>query len=622
MTTPETKATSDDGGEKSRFGWIYPLVVGLVAFATFHRSLFNELVNIDDYENLIQNTQFRGLGWEQLRWMFTSFHLGPYQPLSWMTLGADWVVWGGRPVGYHLTNLLLHSAAAVMFYFLSLRLLRLARPETDGVAVRVGAAAAALLFAIHPLRVESVVWATERRDVLSGLFYFATVIAYLRYVEATGSARVRCYALTIGLFAMCLLSKAMGMTLPLALLILDVYPLRRVREAGVSRVLIEKLPMLALAAGVAIAAIIGQRQVGAFQSLERIGFVDRVQIAAYASCFYVVKTLAPFGLAPMYEIPRPLNQLQPYLVASVGVVLVTCLLAVLLRRRWPGFLAAWAFFLITLAPVSGLAHAGRQIAADRYTYLPMAGFAVLAGGGIAFGFSRSGRPRRRLPLGIGVCAAVLGLAFLSVRQSLIWHDSIRLWNRVLEIDPQSGTAHMNIAVQLHMGGANESALPHAMRAAMLRPDSSDCQFVCGRVLRGLGRDDEAFEHFRVAALAENSSPEAQAEYGIALARRGDLDAAAPFLERATTAMPEHAQAQMTLGLIQAGRGNGLAMRKCFEQASIGDGLTVESVRAMMIATTRVLGRPAAAEIVRRALETASKTSDKALETGCRELLAE
>jgi len=597
------------------------MITILVAFGVFLPALSNELVNFDDLENLVQNTQFRGLGWDQLRWMFTTFHLGPYQPLSWITFGLDWVVWGGKPVGYHLTNLLLHGSAALAFYFLSLRLIRRARPLCDEAVLRMGAAAAAMLFAIHPLRVESVAWATERRDVLSGLLYFATLIAYLRYVERWESRapRGRRYALVLVLFAMCLLSKAMGMTMPLALLILDIYPLRRLRGAGWSMLVMEKLPLFALAAGAAIAAIVGQRQAGAFQSFERYGLFDRIGIAAYASCFYLVKSVAPFRLAPMYEIPRPLNPLQPYFLASFGAVLGISALAVVLRRRWPGFLAAWAFFLVTLGPVSGLAHAGRQIAADRYSYLPMAGFAVLAGGGVVWGLSGS---RRRATVAlVAAGGTAMGLSFLSVRQSLIWRDSIRLWNRVLEIDPQSATAHMNLAVQLHSIGQNESALPHAIQAALRRPDDSDCQFVYGRVLRGLGREAEAFDHFRIAALAAKSSPEAQAEYGIALARRGDLQGAAPFLKRSTDEMPALVEAQMTLGLIEAGRGNGTAMRACFERAIAGKGLTADSVRVMAVASERVLGRAAAAEMVRKAQIAAVKAGDRMLEAACGELLA-
>src|SRR2546426_4295088 len=207
--------------------WLAPLLVVLFTLTAFLPTLQNQFVNWDDHENFLDNPHYRGLGWTHLRWMWTT-HLGHYIPLTWMTLGLDYLLWGMNPFGYHLTSLLLHAANAVVFFFVVRRILTLALPSPAerGHALTVSAGFAALVFAIHPLRVESVAWATERRDVLSGLFYLLTILLYLRASERGERGR-GWYWGTVGLFACALLSKAVAVSVPVVLLILDVYPLRR-----------------------------------------------------------------------------------------------------------------------------------------------------------------------------------------------------------------------------------------------------------------------------------------------------------------------------------------------------------------------------------------------------------
>src|SRR6266571_3867196 len=207
--------------------WLLPVLIALVTVVPFLPTLDNQFVNWDDDKNLLKNPHYRGLGWSQLRWMWTAFHLGHYIPLTWMTFGLDYLLWGMNPVGYHLTNLLLHTANAVVFFFVVHRILTRALPSPSerGDALVISAGVAALVFAIHPLRVESVAWATERRDVLSGLFYLVTILMYLRACERGARGRGS-YWLSVAVFVCALLSKSMVVNLPVVLLILDVYPLR------------------------------------------------------------------------------------------------------------------------------------------------------------------------------------------------------------------------------------------------------------------------------------------------------------------------------------------------------------------------------------------------------------
>src|SRR3989442_14442075 len=242
--------------------WLAPLLVALLTLTAFLPTLQNQFVSWDDDKNFLENPHYRGLGWTHLRWMCTT-HLGHYIPLTWMTLGLDYLLWGMNPLGYHLTNLLLHAANAAVFFFILRRILTLALPSPSerGHALAVSAGFAALVFAIHPLRVESVAWATERRDVLSGLLYLLTILIYLRTCERGARGR-GWYWLSVAVFVCALLSKSMVVNLPVVLLILDVYPLRRLGGASggwgepARRVYVEKIPFVLLAAAAAgIAAI-------------------------------------------------------------------------------------------------------------------------------------------------------------------------------------------------------------------------------------------------------------------------------------------------------------------------------------------------------------------------------
>src|SRR5206468_65155 len=265
--------------------WLVPALIAVVTFATFLPALHNQFVNWDDDKNFLENPHYRGLGWTQLSWMWTT-HLGHYIPLTWMTLGLDYLLWGMNPLGYHLTHLLLHAANAVVFFFVVRRILALALPGPSerGHALAVSAGFAALVFAIHPLRVESVAWATERRDVLSGLFYLSAILVYLRACERGERGR-GWYWLSVAVFVCALLCKSMVVNLPVVLLILDVYPLRRLGgsigwwSAPARRVYGEKIPFVLLAAAASAIAVMAQSSVHAAVSLAQLSALDRLAVA-------------------------------------------------------------------------------------------------------------------------------------------------------------------------------------------------------------------------------------------------------------------------------------------------------------------------------------------------------
>ena len=362
------------------------LAIGIAALTVgaFFPSLDGQFLNWDDEKNLVTNEGYRGLGASQLRWMATTTLMGHWIPLTWVTLGLNYVVGGMAPWGYHAGNLLLHAANAVVCFVVARRLLAAGAGEARTAArVEWGAAVAAAVFAVHPLRVESVAWATERRDVLSGLFFLLAVWGYLRAVEQgrQGGLDGRWRAVSLGLFAAALMSKASTMMLPAALLVLDVYPLRRRRQGvGWGALVREKLGYLVLAGAGAVVALVAVRQGALVTGYGEYGVGARAVMTVYSLFFYPWKFLWPVDLSPMYELPARIEPVAwKFVVPLVAVPVITVALLAL-RRRWPGGLAAWVYSALLVLPVSGAVHAGYQLAHDRYSYLSGLGLAVLVGG--------------------------------------------------------------------------------------------------------------------------------------------------------------------------------------------------------------------------------------------------
>ena len=333
--------------------WLIAVVIAQLVVVAFSPALRAGFVLWDDDAYFLHNPYYRGLGPAQLRWMFTVMS-GHYMPLTWLTHGLDYVLWGMRPAGYHAVNVGLHALAAVIAYFVARRVLAAAVGPVQAGALRAGAAVAALIFAVHPLRVESVAWITERRDVLCGVFFLLAVLCYLRALDS--GARRRWYWLAVALAALALASKAMAVTLPAVLLLLDVYPLGRLGPGRWLRrdVWLEKLPFALLSAAAAILAIVAQRSVGTLSDLRDVGIAERLGLTAYGLVFYVWKTLVPTGLAPLYETPYDGATLTPWFAASAVIVAAGAVALVRVRRRWPGVTAAGAVFVVacTSSPIA------------------------------------------------------------------------------------------------------------------------------------------------------------------------------------------------------------------------------------------------------------------------------
>lgn len=426
-----------DALREERLRLLAPAAVVVLTFFAFSGSLSNGLVNWDDRQAFLSNTSWRGLDPARLRWMLTAFELGHYQPLSWLTLGLDYEIWGLSAFGIHLTSLLLHCGAALVAYFIGLRLLK----------DRLWAAAAALLFSLHPLRVESVAWAAERRDPLSGLFFLWTLLCWL---DGRRRGALLCALLTLS-------AKLTGLTLPAILLLLDVYPLgrlpadpRRWAEREHRAVLLEKLPFAALSLVFLALNVYAQVAVDAMPSLAAVGWPSRLGRSVYSFFFYLGKTLRPVDLSPLYY---GTDFSAPLLGLCAAAALAAAALAS--RRLRPALAAAGAFYAIALIPYLGIVRSGRQVAADRYTYVACLPWALLAAAGLA----AAARGRRRPAALAATAALLLALGAAARRQTALWHDSVALWRHALSLDPLGDTARPILAeALLERGRVGEAVL--------------------------------------------------------------------------------------------------------------------------------------------------------------------
>jgi len=570
-----------------------PALVFLLSVCAFAPAFRQGFVRWDDDRNFVLNEHWRGLSDENQRWMLTESHIGHWQPLTWMSLALDWEFASGdvppatqdleelRPVAerIHAVSVLIHGLSALCVYALIRWLLaRSALGERAGaLRVTLAAAAGALAFGVHPLRVESVAWATERRDVLAGVFLFATCLVWLRAVDA-GRLRGGPLLACLALFVLSLLSKAWGITLPAVLLIWDVWPLRRwkgVRPDGRSfgQLVLEKVPFGLIALAVAVQAFRAQREgeggITAVMDLEAHGIADRLAQAAYGAVFYVRKTLWPTELAPLYELEVDFDPTRTrYVVSAVLFVLLT-VGAWLARKRVPALLVAWLTFLVLASPVLGLLQSGAQIAADRYTYLSCVPFAALfAGGLLALQRTRFERPVA------GVVLLALGAAFVATwRQTRVWKDSQTLWEHVVQVEPESYVAQYNLAAEHLVAGRMDAAVEHLQRSIAAHPGEGNVQArttlgdlwlrqgrrrdVGELYLEGLAEDPQTYyliqrleelwgaagaqrvaELWRAAVAADPDDEGVRFEHGSFLLRQGKPRAAIEELTRAAQLAPQ------------------------------------------------------------------------------------
>jgi tetratricopeptide (TPR) repeat protein len=522
----------------------------------------------DDGGNLIVARKYWDGGLAGVRWAFAEPLAGHYQPLTWLSYRLDAALSGATPRGLHATQLFLHLLVTLAVAALAAELARSpalrGRPALQGILFPLIVAA---LFGLAPIRVESVAWATERRDLLGALFTLAALIFYLRSANKSKKrSEARDRYVIAGLAALSALSRAQ-MTLPLVLLLLDAWPLGRLegtaggnRLRAFGRLVGEKALLLSIAAASAVAAMWAQASSGALTSFSEHGLLDRLVQAGYGLAFYPVSTFLPeaFGpLLPLYERPVPFVPLDPrYLLPAIAAA--GALAAILFwRRRAPAlFIAAGAYLLLVL-PVLGIAQSGIQLVADRYAYLATIPLVLLAAAGIASLFAILERPAPRAVLAVALIAILAAGAFATRRQTRVWQDDLSLWRRVLA-HSESSIADNNLGQILAARGAAGEALFHLTRCLEESPQYPRPWNTLAVLLEAPSPAEAPPAQWVAATLAQAlawqpGNPVARYATALAHTRAGDQAEAERELRRLLAIDPAHDGAKLALARIEARR---------------------------------------------------------------------
>lgn len=575
--------------------WLAVPLVLLIALA-FWPVLDNGFVRFDDDENFFENVEYRGLGLSQIGWAWSTFLLGVYQPFAWLILEAEYVVWGLDPRGYHAASLVMHCANGVVLYLLIVALLD--RALSGGIresrwAVHLGAVIGALLFAIHPLRVEVVSWASCQPYLPCVLFAMLSLLAYLKANRPDSIHRWRHLTISCVLFASALLCKAVAVSLPFVLVVLDVYPLRRLgpgrwlgkKELDVWK---EKVPYLALSMAFMVVAVLAKRSNQSLRSVVDYGVFARLAQSCYGIWFYLVKTLLPVDLVAYYPLPRPeAFATWPYVLSMLATVGVTAAFFAV-RRRWPGWLAAWVVYLVVLAPNMGIVQIGNQVAADRYSYAASLAWAVLLACGLALLAQRaSGRPSLARIASVSGLLLAVTLTILTWKQCATWRTTESLWAQVLAHgDRRSATVHFNLGADLARRGKYREAMEHYAEALRLDPRSPDAHNLMGAALDHEGRAAEAFDCYLKATRLDPEYPDAENNVGSALARQGRRRDAIIHFAAAVRLKPIFPLAQRNLGLALSREGRLREAIPHLAEAARLDPGDVEAWHALGVALAR------------------------------------
>ena len=564
------------------------LLLSLVLFATtmtgFWQVRHHEFIDFDDDLYVWANPYVRaGVNSESLGWAFTATEGGNWHPLTWLSHMVDCHLFGLNPGAHHLINVLFHAANTVLL-FLVLR--RMTRTLWRSAAV-------AALFAFHPLHVESVAWISERKDVLSTLFWMLTLWAYIWYAERPSYKR---YLFTLATLALGLVAKPMLVTLPFVLLLLDYWPLARfqlgrsridldtaaqvpaasVRPEGLPlHLLWEKIPLFVLAAASSVITFLVQQSEGAVKSIEQFSLKIRAANALLSYVTYIAKTIWPQPLAILY--PHPGNSVSLWQAAGVGLLLAGVTLTVVrAARRYPYLAVGWLWYVGTLVPVIGLVQVGGQAMADRYTYVPLIGLFIILVWGVSELSGRWRHVRVVVPILTGLVLSALCLG--TWWQLHYWQDSVTLFEHTLRVTTSNSIIHNNLGAALTRKGKFEEAVGHFSKSLQIRPDQPNTHVNLAVAQVQLGNLESAIAHYTKALELDPNHPGAHNNLGNALVLQGKPDEAAAEFRRALEINPGYAEAHNNLGVVLARQGNlddaiahfseALQINPAYEQARI------------------------------------------------------
>ena len=498
-------------------------------------------VNYDDDRYITENPHVHnGLTWPTITWAFTATEQGNWHPLTWLSHALDYQLFHQNPAGHHFTSLLIHAANAVLLFLFLMYATRRLGPSLFVAA----------LFALHPINVESVAWVAERKNVLCTFFFFATLIAYGWYARQPDWRR---YLVFAGLFVLGLMSKPMVITLPFVLLLLDYWPLGRIRggradatAAPLSKLVVEKLPLIALSAASAVITMQAQRAGGAMRSTAQFSLAVRLENAVMAYAMYLWKMIWPSHLSPIY--PHPGDSLAGWQVGTSALVLLAVTAVALKFRARRYLLTGWLWFLGTLVPVIGLVQVGDQAMADRYAYIPLVGIFIMIAWRIAdlADSKQIGLVVRVIP----AACVLLALSFATNRQLGYWSSNYDLWTHAVAVTGRNFIAQDNLGGALLWLGKTDEAYLHFQAAAEINPLDPMSRSNLGAYLQEHGHMAEAIEKYnRVITLTSDPGLLAAtyANLGAAYRKLGEDEKARTSYDQALQLNPNQYNAYLGLG---------------------------------------------------------------------------
>ena len=508
--------------------WIC-LALAAAVFIVFGQTYGHDFLNYDDPEYR-GNVHVRGgLSLSAIAWAFRAGYSSNSFPLTWISHMFDFQVFGSRSGPPHLVNAALHAASAILLFLILERV--------TGATGR--SAFVAFAFALHPLRVESVAWLAERKDVLCTLFWMLTFYAYTSYVARPSVGRC---TTVLALFVCGLLAKPMIVTLPFAALLLDIWPLRRFENQPARKLVLEKIPLIVLALGACVIAYVAQQRQGVVNAVDRIPLGIRAGNAFFSYVAYLRDFVWPANLAVFYPyVERPVWQM---IFAALAIVAVTVYAIRMIRQR-PWIAAGWFWYLGTLIPVIGLIQVGSQSRADRYTYIPLIGISIIVAWGASELFeSRHWNWRVLAAVATGVCVAWAIVTWIDVQY---WRNSVTLFTHALAVTDENYVAYNNLGVAMREEGNVQDAESDFQHVVAIRPDDAEAQDNLGEALTGEARIGEAVLHLRESVRLLPEFAKAHVDLGTALLRVGNADDAESELRLAAQLRPEDAAAQYSLG---------------------------------------------------------------------------
>ena len=594
---------------------MFSLLLFAAVLASYSSIIHNQFLDYDDNEYITNNAHVKaGLTWANVQWAFSTSEEANWHPLTWLSHELDSELFGLNPVGHHVVNVLLHAVNAVLLFLLL----------QSATGFRWRSLMVAALFALHPINVESVAWAAERKNVLSMLFFLLALYAYGRYARRPGLGR---YIAVAGFFVLSLLAKPQAITFPFLLLLWDYWPLDRIgardmpTQAGnaprlpIARLLLEKLPLLFLSAASAVITMEAQKAGGAVKDLARFSLPLRLETTVISYARYLGKTFWPTKLVLPY--PHPLK-LYPAWQVYAAVVLLLLITAIVLCARDKRYLAVgWFWFLGSLVPMIGLVQVGEQAMADRYAYIPFLGLFLMIVWLIA-DWTADWNKSRQVParwLAIPAVCCLLALASLTYRQVGYLHDTEALWRRALALTQDNYIAQGALAGVLHKQGKTEEAIEHIRAALAIRPDDWPANLILAAYEQSQGDTAAATARYQMVALRASKPSQRAAAYndlGTAYRQTGDLLRAKEAFEQSLRLVPSQPMLMVTLGLIAQKNGD---LPEAVRQYSSAFELQHSDVRALLLAQAlRLEGRVDEADAMSRRAARASGNLAEAQKT--------